>query len=58
MCPHRESNLELLLRRRPFYPLNYRGILKVLIYSLYDEKGKNNMKKYKKKQIFKEGKPA
>ena len=24
LCPHRESNSDQLLRRRPFYPLNYR----------------------------------
>src|SRR3989338_10266862 len=25
LCPHEESNLELLLRRESFYPLNYGG---------------------------------
>jgi len=24
VCPYQESNLDLPLRRRPFYPLNYK----------------------------------
>lgn len=26
-CPHQESNLDLALRRHPFYPLNYEDFL-------------------------------
>ena len=28
-CPQQESNLQLLLRREPFYPLNYEGFSEV-----------------------------
>ena len=29
--PHEESNLDLAFRKRPFYPLNYRGGEKLIM---------------------------
>lgn len=31
MCPYQESNLDLRFRKPPFYPLNYRDLLAVIL---------------------------